>query len=686
MLAEMIHMSPSKLRSPSTVIFFLAVALLGPSPLFAAEPLTIVVMDPLALPLSCPCVEGHAQRDYDKLGKFLAERLDRPVKVFFSEDLGKALRGTVRGTIDLIIGKQSVVRFDAAENHLSVRPVRMLTGNDGGTTLTGLFVVGKGDPAKQLGDLKGYTTLFGPVESDEKHAAALTALRQAGVDLPENPEVRDGCSDAALEIVDDEGKTRLAAVISSYAMPLLEGCHTIDKGALRMIGRTAPVPFITVFATERVDADTEKRIHAALKAVAENAELLKAMESRRGFVKMPPQKPATGDEHSSVPRPTSSAWPGWRGANRDAIVPRLPLRLSSTPKFLWTSPLTSIGLAGIAATEKNVIVADRDPLDQKDIFRCFDAANGAERWCLKYSAPGKLDYGNSPRAAPLIHRSKAYMLGAFGDLHCVDMVDGRVLWKKNIVREYKANLVTWGMCASPLMVDGKLIVNPGAAEASVVALDGDSGKEVWRCAGAPAAYSSFIVGRFGRIRQIVGYDALSLGGWDIQTGKRLWTLIPPEDGDFNVPTPIALDGRLLVSSENNGTRLYDFDDCGVICPTPSAEHCELAPDASTPIVIDGKVFGCCRELFCLDAANLKGLWTSDDDAFDDYVSITGGSGRVLIATIRGDLILLNTSGVGCEVISRMTAFDDGEMLSHPAIVGDRLYLRGANRAYCIELE
>lgn len=31
----------------------------------AADGLSLVVMDPLAAPLSCPCVEGYAQRKYE---------------------------------------------------------------------------------------------------------------------------------------------------------------------------------------------------------------------------------------------------------------------------------------------------------------------------------------------------------------------------------------------------------------------------------------------------------------------------------------------------------------------------------------------------------------------------------------------------------------------------------------------
>ena len=71
------------------------VAISAVAPLEAAEPapLTMVVMDPLALPLSCPCVQGYAQRDYDKLAEKLSRELGRPVNVVFNESLKSALEG-----------------------------------------------------------------------------------------------------------------------------------------------------------------------------------------------------------------------------------------------------------------------------------------------------------------------------------------------------------------------------------------------------------------------------------------------------------------------------------------------------------------------------------------------------------------------------------------------------------------
>ena len=104
------------------------------------SPLRIVVMDPLAERLSCPCVRGYAQRKYDRLGAFLGKRLGCAVRVVYGESLAEIL-GRTGGKADLIIGKQSVIVYDAAQLGKPVRPIAMLTSKTGSTVLTGLFVV-----------------------------------------------------------------------------------------------------------------------------------------------------------------------------------------------------------------------------------------------------------------------------------------------------------------------------------------------------------------------------------------------------------------------------------------------------------------------------------------------------------------------------------------------------------------
>lgn len=255
-----------------------AIALAG-----ATGELTVVVMDPLAAPLSCPCVKGYAQRDYDKLGEFLSQELGRPVRVVFNEALSEALEETA-GKADIVIGKRSVIAAQAREKKLPLRPVLALTGKDGGTTQTGLIVVPSADPAKAVADLKGYRIIFGPSDCDEKHSAALALLRKQGVAAPDKIETCAACSDGATEILELGPTVCAATVISSYAAPLLEGCGTIKKGDLRVVGTTEAVPFVVAFVSEKLTDADRKSITAALSEVSHDPLLLSAIESKGGFV------------------------------------------------------------------------------------------------------------------------------------------------------------------------------------------------------------------------------------------------------------------------------------------------------------------------------------------------------------------------------------------------------------------
>ena len=243
----------------------------------------LVVMDPLSDRLACDCVKGYAQRKYDKLGALLQATLERPVKVVYGDTIASVLSEKSDGRADLIIGKFSVVKFDAAHNKLAVSPLAMLTGTDGTTTQTGLVIVPAKDPAQSAKDLKGYQIIFGPEECDEKYAAPLAYLKEQGVSVPEKPAIKPSCTKAAAAILDGN-PTKVAAVISSYAQPLLEGCGTIEKGAVRVVGKTPPVPFIGVFATAALKGEDLEIVRETLLAVAEDSELLKALESKLGFV------------------------------------------------------------------------------------------------------------------------------------------------------------------------------------------------------------------------------------------------------------------------------------------------------------------------------------------------------------------------------------------------------------------
>ena len=106
---------------------------------------------------------------------------------------------------------------------------------------------------------------------------------------------------------------------------------------------------------------------------------------------------------------------------------------------------------------------------------------------------------------------------------------------------------------------------------------------------------------------------------------------PASTDDFNVPTPIYHQGRVIVSTENNGTRLYEFDAGGRLKGQPKAVHDELAPDTHTAVNCGDRLIGACGELFCLDLANgLKTIWKSEDSTFAEHTTLIASDNRVLL--------------------------------------------------------
>ncbi len=255
-----------------------------PTDSIAKDALVMVVMDPMAAPLACDCVKGLAQRKYETLAEYLEPRLKQKVTVVWSESLVTALKEKSDGRADIIIGKDSVVRSDARRAKLSVAPIASLTDLKGSTKQRGLFVVRASSPASSLIDIENYQILFGPEECDEKWSAPRAALKELEIPFASSSKSCSSCSVAAKELLEMSQGTLAAAVISSYAEPLLEGCGTIKKGDLRVIGETGEVPFVTCFVNQSLPREKNALLLSALLEMKSSADMLTIMETKSGFV------------------------------------------------------------------------------------------------------------------------------------------------------------------------------------------------------------------------------------------------------------------------------------------------------------------------------------------------------------------------------------------------------------------
>ena len=256
--------------------------------------ITIVVMDPMSAPLACDCVQGYAQRKYEKLVDYLREKTGMTVRVVWSESLVSALKSQTKNA-QIVIGKDSVVRSDAKEAKKTLLPVAQLTDMNGSTQQKGLFVVLKDNPAASLLDLENYKILFGPADCDEKDAAPKKKLAELEIDFQVG-EICASCSIGAKRLTELDAKGKFATVISSYAGPLLEGCGTIKKGDLKIVGESDSVPFISAFVDSSLSPEVRQNFTSALLAMNQSQDMLKAMETKLGFLQYAAAETASAQE------------------------------------------------------------------------------------------------------------------------------------------------------------------------------------------------------------------------------------------------------------------------------------------------------------------------------------------------------------------------------------------------------
>lgn len=390
-------------------------------------------------------------------------------------------------------------------------------------------------------------------------------------------------------------------------------------------------------------------------------------------------------ERDSNPKlvPIAEGWSKWRGARGDAQVSGLP-KSWSDPERLWRIPLDSNGVGGVALSQEIVMVSSRDIQDREDVFLALDAQSGVELFRYQYPSSLNLDYGNSPRATPIILENQIITLGAGGDLASLDLETGKPNWSKHLVKDLGGKLPSWGYSASPIVYEDTLIVQAGGPNAALIGLNLESGEVVWRSSGRPAAYSSALLLERNGIHQLLGCDDKSFGAWSVDAGKRFWELKLPIDRDFNVPSPLVLKDRLFIVSENNGALLYELpantDQSGeqesglkLIAQSDALSH-----DANSPVAIKEYVAGVHEGLVLLDPnKQLETVDQWDDPSLHSYASIIVDDDRMLITCNDGTILLLTVTGGKIKELGRMQCEESkGDLLAHSAFDEGIFIVRG----------
>ncbi len=402
-------------------------------------------------------------------------------------------------------------------------------------------------------------------------------------------------------------------------------------------------------------------------------------------------------------------WPDWRGKNRDGTWNEtgvINTFENDTIPHKWSVEIGS-GYSGPTVSNGKVYVTDlvAKP-NQTEGVLCFDEQTGDKIWEFRYNCIYEgVGYPAGPRASVVIDNGKAYSLGTMGNLFCFDAENGEVLWQKELISEYEMNMPIWGIAATPLIVDDKIIVHvSGQGNAGVVAFNKNTGKEIWRNLNDRAGYSAPILIEKNGKRVVVNWTENSLSGLNPETGELFWRFPWKTGSGMSIATPVLSGSYLFVSAFYSGSLLVDLGNdfttaekvwqrSGESERKTDALHCVM----NTPVIIGNFIYGVDSygELRCLELTTGNRVWedqTAVKRARWANIHFVRNRDKIWMLNEQGELIISRLSPKGFEEIGRAKLIEPTKkqhprevVWTHPAFANKHVFVRNDNQLVCADL-
>jgi outer membrane protein assembly factor BamB len=429
--------------------------------------------------------------------------------------------------------------------------------------------------------------------------------------------------------------------------------------------------------------------------------------------------------------PALANWDNWRGPAHNGSSPEtgLPATFSRTENVKWAVTLPGPSAATPVIWGDRVFLPAADAASGQQAALCLDRRTGAVLWradISAFSTDGQ--YSNSCSPSPVTDGRTVVFFFGTGELVAFT-VEGRKLWERNL----GPFAFQWTFASSPLLHDGRLVIQvlqrdvavrgkgkPTGNESYLLALEPATGRELWRVlrpsdavAESREAFSTPLPFEHQGRRELVVIGGDRLTGHDPATGRELWswgTWNTTRIGHWRlVPSPTAGGGVLLACAPKNapvyavkagGQGTLSFRDLAwqshvqqtevAAEVAPSRNERDLTSDVPSPLYYGGRFYllnGVKRKLYCVNPADGAVIWSGDLGGRSVLqASPTAADGRIYVMNFDADVFVIQAGGDAFRLLHTANFRDEGDDTRHRssvAIAHGNLFVRTGTKLYAL---
>jgi outer membrane protein assembly factor BamB len=388
---------------------------------------------------------------------------------------------------------------------------------------------------------------------------------------------------------------------------------------------------------------------------------------------------------------TGADWTQFRGPGGSGTSDEtgLPTTWSSKDNIVWRTKLPGPGTSSPIVVGKHIYLTcysgyglepgkgDMDKLMRHLV--CVDRAKGTLLWTKDFKpvlpesqyGPGDNESQHGYSSSTLASDGKRlYAFFGKSGVYGLDL-DGNQIWHADV----GTGTHGWGSSNSPVLYKDLVIVNACIESGCLVALDKNSGKEVWRAKGIHESWNTpVLVDAPDGGAELVVNESSAVIGFEPATGKELWRVTG--FGGYVCPSVVAHKGVVYVVRDR--ALAIKAGGRGDVTQSHVLWTGRGRSTVPSPVYYDGRLYWAYGPLYCLDAGTGKEVYRKDLSTPGFYASPLAADGKIYCVS-RFAGIFVFSAGPEFKQLAHNKFDDDDSRTNASPIVSDGCLLMRTDR-------